>query len=70
MRIQRVNDNQVGNFAFYRPALPSPLPSPPPPGVLGGGDVEMHLALGKKSLQEGQLSEALHHYSAAVGESV
>ena len=39
--------------------------------VLGGnGEVENHLQLGKKYLQEGQLSEALYHYSAAVGESV
>ena len=30
--------------------------------------VEQHLELGKKYLQEGQLSDALHHYSAAIGE--
>ena len=29
--------------------------------------VEKHLELGKKFLQEGQLSDALMHYSAAVG---
>lgn len=31
--------------------------------------VEKHLELGKKFLQEGQLSDALHHYSAACGET-
>lgn len=30
-------------------------------------DVNTHLELGKKFLQEGQLSEALTHYSAACG---
>ena len=30
-------------------------------------DVSTHLELGKKFLQEGQLSEALMHYSAACG---
>ena len=29
--------------------------------------VDQHLELGKKFLQEGQLSDALHHYSAAIG---
>lgn len=33
-------------------------------------EVEKHLAEGKKLLQEGQLSEALYHYAAAVGEYV
>ncbi len=38
-------------------------------GVLGDkADIDKHLQLGKKNLQEGQLSEALFHYSAAVGE--
>lgn len=32
------------------------------------GEIDKHLQLGKKYLQEGQLSEALFHYSAAVGE--
>ena len=31
-------------------------------------EVEKHLAEGKRLLQEGQLSEALYHYAAAVGE--
>ena len=36
--------------------------------VLGDqAGVDHHLALGKKFLQEGQLSDALHHYSAAIG---
>ena len=30
-------------------------------------DIENHLELGKKFLQDGQLSEALMHYSAACG---
>lgn len=30
-------------------------------------DVENHLELGKKFLQDGELSEALMHYSAACG---
>ena len=30
-------------------------------------EVEKHLAEGKKLLQEGQLSDALYHYAAAVG---
>jgi hypothetical protein len=30
-------------------------------------DVNTHLELGKKFLQDGQLSEALMHYSAACG---
>ncbi len=34
------------------------------------GDVQNHLELGKKFLQEGQLSEALMHYSAACGKKV
>ena len=29
--------------------------------------VDQHLELGKKFLQEGQLSDALYHYSAAIG---
>ena len=38
--------------------------------VLGDqSEVEKHLAEGKKLLQEGQLSDALHHYTAAVGEN-
>jgi len=41
---------------------------PWPPGVLGDkAEVESHLAQGKKYLQEGQLNEALQHYSSAVG---
>ena len=31
-------------------------------------EVEKHLAEGKRLLQEGQLSEVLYHYAAAVGE--
>ena len=30
-------------------------------------DIDNHLELGKKFLQEGQLSEALMHYTAACG---
>ena len=37
--------------------------------VLGDqSEVEKHLAEGKRLLQEGQLSDALYHYAAAVGE--
>ena len=32
-------------------------------------DVEKHLELGKQSLANGQLLDALHHYSKAIGES-
>ena len=32
--------------------------------------VEKHLELGKKFLGEGQLSDALQHYSAACGEDI
>ena len=36
--------------------------------VMGGqSEVEKHLAEGKRLLQEGQLSDALYHYAAAVG---
>ena len=35
-------------------------------GDLSG--VEKHLAEGKRLLGEGQLSDALYHYAAAVGE--
>ena len=31
-------------------------------------EVDKHLAEGKRLLQEGQLSDALYHYAAAVGE--
>lgn len=31
-------------------------------------EVEKHLAEGKRLLQEGQLSDALYHYAAAVGQ--
>jgi hypothetical protein len=33
----------------------------------GQSEVEKHLAEGKRLLQEGQLSDALYHYAAAVG---
>ena len=32
-------------------------------------DVDKHLELGKQSLADGQLLDALHHYSKAIGES-
>lgn len=36
--------------------------------VMGGqSEVEKHLSEGKRLLQEGQLSDALYHYAAAVG---
>ena len=39
------------------------------PVVMGDQrEVEKHLEDGKRLLQEGQLSEAVYHYSAAVGE--
>ena len=39
------------------------------PVVMGDpSEVDKHLAEGKRLLQEGQLSDALYHYAAAVGE--
>ena len=34
-----------------------------------GSDVDKHLELGKQSLADGQLLDALHHYSKAIGKS-
>ena len=37
--------------------------------VTAGSDVDKHLELGKQSLADGQLLDALHHYSKAIGKS-
>lgn len=57
-----------------QPSGESPTGSPSPPLGCAGvscdeGDVKKHLEQGKKLLSEGNLSEALMHYSMAVGAS-
>ena len=49
-------------YYFLPPSL-----APHPPVLSDKVDIDKHLELGKKFLQEGQLSEALTHYTAACG---
>ena len=69
--------SSITSFLSFLLSPPPPLsssfsliPSSMAAVVLGDqSEVEKHLAEGKKLLQEGQLSDALHHYTAAVGEN-
>ena len=35
-------------------------------GVFGNNEVESHLEMGKKLIQEGKMADALEHYNMAV----